>query len=137
MLAALWQPAHTVFSLYCLRELKWHDLFPQAPVGLFPPQPCAKGWSCWLSCRNQASATAAVQAAAQAQQQPQLSSLLVEPSWQQVLGPEFDKPYMQQLQGFLEQEWGSQIIYPPKDSIFRTFNAVPFDQVGAQHAQQA
>jgi uracil-DNA glycosylase len=85
------------------------------------------------SCRNQASATAAVQAAAQMQQQPQLSSLLVEPSWLKVLGPEFDKPYMQQLQGFLEQEWGSQTIYPP-NSIFRAFNAVPFDQVGGQHA---
>jgi hypothetical protein len=80
-------------------------------------------------CRNQAAATAAVQAAAQAQQRPQLSSLLVEPSWLEVLGPEFDKPYMKGLQGFLEQEWGSQLIYPPQESIFRAFNAVPFDQV--------
>jgi hypothetical protein len=35
-------------------------------------------------CRNQAAALAAVQAAAQAGQQPQLKALLVEPSWQQV-----------------------------------------------------
>lgn len=70
-----------------------------------------------------------MQAAVQAQQQPQLQSLLVEPSWLAVLGPEFEKPYMQQLQGFLQQEWGSQTIYPPRDSIFRAFNAVPFDQV--------
>jgi uracil-DNA glycosylase len=54
-----------------------------------------------------------------------------------VLGSEFDKPYMKQLQGFLEQEWGSQTIYPPQDSIFRAFNAVPFDQVRGQQAQEA
>lgn len=70
-----------------------------------------------------------MQEAAQAQQQPQLKSLLVEPSWLEVLGHEFDKPYMQQLQGFLEQEWSSQTIYPPQNSIFRAFNAVPFGQV--------
>lgn len=47
-----------------------------------------------------------------------------------MLAGEFDKPYMKGLQGFLQQEWGSQTIYPPKDSIFRAFNALPFDQVG-------
>lgn len=73
---------------------------------------------------------AVVQEAAAAQQHPQLKSLLVEPSWLQVLAPEFEKPYMGALQGFLQQEWASQVIYPPQDSIFRAFNAVPFDQVG-------
>lgn len=79
--------------------------------------------------RNQAAVVAAVQEAATAQQALQLKSLLVEPSWLRVLGPEFDKPYMQQLQGFLHQEWASQVIYPPQDCIFRAFNAVPLDQV--------
>jgi hypothetical protein len=48
----------------------------------------------------------------------------------QVLAPEFDKPSVAQLQGFLQQEWGAGTVYPPKESIFRAFNSVPFDQVG-------
>lgn len=88
---------------------------------------------CW-TCRNQAAAAAVVQEAAATQQQLQLRSLLVEPSWLQVLQAEFDKPYMEQLQGFLQQEWQSHTIYPPKDSIFRAFNAVPFDQVRSTRA---
>jgi hypothetical protein len=48
----------------------------------------------------------------------------------QVLGPEFDKPPAAQLQGFLQQEWAAGTVYPPKESIFRAFNSVPFDQVG-------
>jgi hypothetical protein len=48
----------------------------------------------------------------------------------QVLAAEFDKPYVAQLQGFLQQEWAAGTVYPPKESIFRAFNSVPFDQVG-------
>uniref|UniRef100_A0A383VXT9 Uracil-DNA glycosylase n=1 Tax=Tetradesmus obliquus TaxID=3088 RepID=A0A383VXT9_TETOB len=82
-----------------------------------------------LASRNKAAALAAVQAAAQAGQQPQLKSLLVEPSWLQVLAPEFDKPYAAQLQSFLQQEWAAGTVYPPKECIFAAFNSVPFDQV--------
>jgi len=87
------------------------------------------------ACRNYAAATAAVQAAASAGQPPQLQSLLVEPSWSRVLGPQFEQPYMKQLQGFLEQEWSSQAVYPPQQSIFRALNTVPFDQVGLDAVQ--
>jgi hypothetical protein len=46
--------------------------------------------------RNQAAAQAAVAAAtAAAAAGPQLRALLTEPSWQAVLGAQFDKPYMQ------------------------------------------
>lgn len=82
-----------------------------------------------MTCRNQSTAGAVVQTATAAKQQPQLRSLLVEPSWLKVLGPEFDKPYMKQLQGFIQKEWANGTIYPPKESIFRAFNEVPFDQV--------
>eukprot|EP00878_Enallax_costatus_P011606 GHUV01012114.1.p1 GENE.GHUV01012114.1~~GHUV01012114.1.p1 ORF type:complete len:457 (+),score=171.53 GHUV01012114.1:132-1502(+) len=82
-----------------------------------------------LADRNQTAAQAVVDAAAAAKQQPQLKDLLVEPSWRDVLGAEFDKPYMQQLQTFLNKEWASGTIYPPKKCVFRAFNAVPFDQV--------
>lgn len=48
-----------------------------------------------------------------------LSQLLVQPSWQAQLGGEFQKPYMQQLQGFLDKEWQQNKIFPPQHMIFR------------------
>lgn len=48
-----------------------------------------------------------------------LSELLVEPSWQEVLGGEFSKPYMTTLQTFLNSEWSKNKVYPPKELIFR------------------
>lgn len=61
---------------------------------------------------------------------PELQSLLVEPTWRRMLLPEFQKPYMTQLEAFLQQEWASTTIYPPQQLIFSAFNSVPFDQVG-------
>lgn len=52
------------------------------------------------------------------------------PSWQTVIGQEFDKPYMQNLRSFLKQEKAAgKIIYPPGPLIFNAFNHTPFDQV--------
>jgi hypothetical protein len=50
---------------------------------------------------------------------PRLADLLVEPSWREVLGPEFGKPYMPQLQAFLEKEWAAATVYPAQEAIFR------------------
>lgn len=61
---------------------------------------------------------------------PELQSLLVEPTWRRVLLPEFQKPYMTQLEAFLQQQWASTTVYPPQQSIFSAFNSVPFHQVG-------
>lgn len=55
----------------------------------------------------------------------------------QVLAPEFEKPYTAQLQGFLQQEWAAGTVYPPKESVFRAFNSVPFDQVRPAPGAQA
>lgn len=48
-----------------------------------------------------------------------LQDLLVDDSWRAALGPEFSKPYMQQLTAFLAEEWKSQQIFPPQPFIFR------------------
>ncbi|HBS41190.1 MAG TPA: uracil-DNA glycosylase [Oceanospirillales bacterium] len=52
------------------------------------------------------------------------------PSWQAVIGAEFDKPYMQELKAFLKQEKSAgKPVYPPGPLIFNAFNHTPFDQV--------
>ncbi|MEE9332445.1 MAG: uracil-DNA glycosylase [Methylophilaceae bacterium] len=52
------------------------------------------------------------------------------PSWQAVIGQEFDQPYMQALRAFLKQEKASgKTIYPPSPLIFNAFNHTPFDRV--------
>ncbi len=52
------------------------------------------------------------------------------PSWQAVLGSEFDQPYMLQLREFLKQEKAAgKTIYPPGPEIFNAFNTTPFEQV--------
>lgn len=54
----------------------------------------------------------------------------LEPSWLNVLGGEFDQPYMQQLREFLVQQKGAgRVIYPPSSQWFSAFNSTPFDQV--------
>jgi uracil-DNA glycosylase len=54
----------------------------------------------------------------------------LDPSWQAVLGAEFDKPYMQSLKAFLQQEkTAGKTIYPPGPLIFNAFNHTPFDKV--------
>ena len=51
-------------------------------------------------------------------------------SWLDVLGKEFDQPYMQQLKTFLQQQKNSgKVIYPPGSQWFSAFNDTPFDKV--------
>jgi uracil-DNA glycosylase len=52
------------------------------------------------------------------------------PSWQAIIGQEFNQPYMQNLRDFLTQEKaGGKIIYPPSPLIFNAFNHTSFEQV--------
>lgn len=54
----------------------------------------------------------------------------LEPTWKQVLGDEFDKPYMLALRQFLRQEKQSgKQIFPPGPDIFNALNSTPFDKV--------
>jgi uracil-DNA glycosylase len=58
------------------------------------------------------------------------NTVKLEPSWLNVLGGEFDQPYMQQLREFLVQRKGAgRVIYPPSSQWFSAFNSTPFDQV--------
>jgi len=54
----------------------------------------------------------------------------LDPSWQAILQPEFDKPYMIKLKQFLLKEKESgQIVYPKNADIFNAFNTTHFDDV--------
>ncbi|WP_444921593.1 uracil-DNA glycosylase [Microbulbifer sp. CnH-101-G] len=61
---------------------------------------------------------------------PVPDKIKIHPSWYDVLGEEFKKPYMAELRQFLwgEKEAGKR-IYPPGGQIFNAFNSTPFDQV--------
>ena len=51
-------------------------------------------------------------------------------SWQDVIGEELKKPYMQSLSNFLKQEkLAGKTIYPPSPLILNAFNQTPFDKV--------
>lgn len=55
---------------------------------------------------------------------------LIETSWLDKLQDEFQKPYMNELEKFLSQEYASnQMIYPPFENIFNAFCQTPFDAV--------
>jgi len=50
--------------------------------------------------------------------------------WKKILEPEFQKPYFQNLQKFLEQEYNqNKTIYPSKENIFSAFQLTPFEKI--------
>ncbi|MDG0972025.1 MAG: uracil-DNA glycosylase [Porticoccaceae bacterium] len=54
----------------------------------------------------------------------------LEPSWLDVLGAECNRPYMQELHIFLQQQKDSgKVIYPAVSHWFSAFHHTPFDQV--------
>lgn len=54
----------------------------------------------------------------------------IEEGWKQVLKPEFNKPYFQQVVTFLKTEKvQKKVIYPPGSLIFNAFNQTPFKDV--------
>ena len=46
---------------------------------------------------------------------------LIHNDWQQVLEPEFEKPYYQQLHNFLKNEYQHYQIHPDMYHIFQAF----------------
>ncbi|MES9904835.1 MAG: uracil-DNA glycosylase [Sedimenticola sp.] len=47
-------------------------------------------------------------------------------SWKNALRDEFNKPYLGQLEGFLESEYLSgQTVYPPRGELFSAFSSTP------------
>ena len=54
----------------------------------------------------------------------------LEPGWKHALREEFEKPYMQQLRAFLQQEAAAgKEVYPPRPLIFNALNLAPLDRV--------
>ena len=53
----------------------------------------------------------------------------IDPSWQAVLQPEFDKPYFEILTSFVRHAYHTTTCYPPASLIFHAFDACPFDKV--------
>lgn len=49
--------------------------------------------------------------------------------WYSLLEDEFEKPYFQELTGFVRQEYAQECIFPPAATIFRAFDACPLDKL--------
>ncbi|WP_243347719.1 uracil-DNA glycosylase [Parabacteroides sp. FAFU027] len=56
-------------------------------------------------------------------------SVKIEPSWNEHLKDEFEKPYFTNLTNFVRQEYASTTVYPPGSQIFNAFDNCPFDDV--------
>lgn len=54
---------------------------------------------------------------------------LMPAGWHDVIGEEFNKPYFAKLEAFLEEEWASHTIFPPKHHIFSAFDYTAYDDV--------
>lgn len=50
-------------------------------------------------------------------------------SWKKQLSEEFQKPYFEQLIGFVKSEYKSHTVYPPGKEIFRAFDECEFSDV--------
>ncbi len=49
--------------------------------------------------------------------------------WKEALTLEFEKPYFKELSEFLNEEYNSGQIFPPKEDIFNAFNYTPLKEV--------
>jgi len=59
-----------------------------------------------------------------------MQAFLTDPTWKEVLADEFNKPYMQELEAFLnEQEAQGKRILPPKELWFNALNNTPLSEV--------
>jgi len=54
---------------------------------------------------------------------------VIEESWKNVLGEQFNASYFMQLKAFLVEEKSQFKIFPPGSQLFNAFNFTPFDKV--------
>lgn len=52
-----------------------------------------------------------------------------ENTWNDILAPEFKKPYFTELMNFVDNAYSSTTVYPSKEKIFEAFNLAPFNKV--------
>lgn len=50
-------------------------------------------------------------------------------SWASALSPEFEKPYFQQLEERIEEEYCNGAVYPAKEDIFNAYKITPLEAV--------
>ena len=48
-------------------------------------------------------------------------------SWQTLLNAEFEKPYFQKLQQFVDEERQSYSVFPPEQDVFSALNLTPYE----------
>ncbi len=53
----------------------------------------------------------------------------IEPTWNERLADEWEKPYFARLTDFVRHEYAAGTVYPPAGRIFAAFDACPFDKV--------
>ncbi len=53
----------------------------------------------------------------------------IDPTWYEVLKPQFEAPYFAELKNFLIAERQQHTCYPPGSKIFSAFDHTPFDRV--------
>ncbi|QOV10319.1 uracil-DNA glycosylase [Viridibacillus arvi] len=58
-----------------------------------------------------------------------MTKQILDNDWQRVLSTEFNLPYFLQLQNFLENEYATQTIYPPKSEVWNAFRYTSYDDV--------
>ncbi|MGE7835850.1 uracil-DNA glycosylase [Viridibacillus arvi] len=58
-----------------------------------------------------------------------MTKQILDNDWQQILSTEFDQPYFFQLLDFLENEYATQTIYPPKSEVWSAFRYTSYDDV--------
>ena len=49
--------------------------------------------------------------------------------WKEILAPEFEKPYFEELTHFVRDEYATHRIYPRGSNIFRAFDKCPFEKL--------
>lgn len=54
---------------------------------------------------------------------------MIDNDWLPALAPEFKKPYYRELYGFVREEYGKAVIYPPAEDIFNAFHFTPLGEV--------
>ncbi len=49
--------------------------------------------------------------------------------WKEILAPEFEKPYFEELTRFVREEYATHTVYPRGSNIFRAFDKCPFERL--------
>ncbi len=58
-----------------------------------------------------------------------MKSIYLDENWKKLLSCELEKPYMRELEGFLESEYETHTIYPSYSDIFNAFNLTSFENL--------